>query len=178
MIKRMIEYFYHLGYDLSRDADGSSSSTTSNDQAPIVTDAKMFAVAVKYHVDGLRLCARVGFQNALATAWNSDAFPEAVNIVCTSTPEDATELREIVLDTIHDHFPTLKKKPAIEEAICDIPRLTYAMLKRKCDYRPVAKQTEFQCAVCHQSKTDMSPAVLKICGGCKNTPQIPTRTRR
>jgi hypothetical protein len=81
-------------------------------------------------------------------------------------------------EIVHDQFPTLKNKPEVEEAITSTPGLVFAMLKRKCDGRTVKEETKFQCAVCHQSKDDGMPAVLKICRGCKSTPQLANRTRR
>lgn len=175
----MIHFFYHLWYDVpSTLADSSENSTSSNPQAEIVTHAKMFAVAIKYQVPGLRIFTRRAFREAFHTEWNSDAFAEVITIVFTSTPEDATDLRDMVLDKIHDQFPTLKNKPEVEEAITSTPGLVFAMLKRKCDGRTVKEETKFQCAVCHQSKDDGMPAVLKICRGCKSTPQLADRTRR
>lgn len=178
MIKPMIQFFYHFAYEIpTNDVESSEDSTSSNAQAEIITHAKMFAVAIKYHIDGLRIFSRRAFRTALHTEWSSDGFAEAITIVFTSTPKDATDLRDMVLDKIHDQFPTLKDKPEVEQAINSTPGLAFAMLKRKCDGRTVKEETKFQCAVCHQSKEDDSPAVLKICEGCKSTPQLPSRTR-
>ena len=168
MVKLMIDFFYQLGYSPpSSNSDKSDNSTPSTSQSEIITHAKMFALAIKYQVSGLRIVARRGFRGALPTEWNSDAFAEAVTIVFTSTPDDATDLRDMVLDKIHDEFDTLKDKLDIEEAVNSTPGLAFAMLKRKCEGRPYIKETKFQCAVCHQSKQDGLPAVLKICEGCK-----------
>jgi hypothetical protein len=73
------------------------------------------------------------FEDAIETSWDSDAFAEAVTIVFHSTPAEVSQLRDIVIDTIYNHFEALKDKTEIDAAVCDIPRLAYALYKRKCE---------------------------------------------
>lgn len=89
----------------------------------MVAHAKVFAAAIKYQVDGLRDFAAYNFANTFKSSWDSDAFAESLSVVYRFTPEDVTQLRDIVLEIILDKFETLKECPCVKEAMCSIPSL-------------------------------------------------------
>lgn len=96
----------------------------------IVEHAKVFAIAVKYQVDGLRDLATAKFKHSVRASWDHDDFAHAISIVYTSTADNVPQLRDIVVDVIHDHFDTLKHKAEFESVVTSIPALAYALLKR------------------------------------------------
>jgi hypothetical protein len=172
MVERMISFFYNLTYSCGNATDNvnnSNDSTVVTSHEDIITHASMFGLAVKYQVKELQHFAKCSFRHAAQTAWDSGAFLEAIDIAFTSTPEDVSDLRDIALDTIYDHFQTMMDKPEIEELCASHPKLTYGLLKRNTDYsQRYLEATESECAVCHKTKRDarFSPGLPKICVQC------------
>ena len=176
MVELMVSYFYDLTYscgDTTDNANNPNDSTAVASDKHIITHAKMFALAVKYQANDLRHFAMCSFRHAAQKAWDSDAFLEAIDIVFTSTPEDVSDLRDVVLDTIYDHFQGIMDKPEIEEVVCNHPKLTYGLMKRKTNYsqyQPLT--TKSACTVCHESKldSDFASGLPKICMRCNIGP--------
>jgi hypothetical protein len=96
----------------------------------IIEHAKVFAIAVKYQVDGLRNLAAMKFKQSVRASWDHDDFAHAISIVYNSTADNVSQLRDITIDIIHDHFDALKHKAEFESAVSSIPALAYALLKR------------------------------------------------
>lgn len=99
-------------------------------QGYIIEHAKVFAIAVKYQIHGLRGLAASKFKDAATAYWKHDDFVEAIYIVYSSTAEEDTQLRDIVAEVLHQHFEDLEDSPEFEAAFCNIPRLAYTLLKR------------------------------------------------
>jgi hypothetical protein len=170
IIKLMIQFLYNLDYDESLcrkasetdQADDAKSSTLTGPQVDMLTHAKVFATAIKYQIDGLRDLAEGKFEDSIESSWDSGAFPEVITVVFHSTPAEVGQLRDIVIDTIYNHFEALKDKEEIDAAICDILHLAYALYKRKREessltvtpVAPVKVKDTLWCRVCsrHQAK--------------------------
>lgn len=176
MVELMISYFYDLTYSCGNTIDitnNSNDPTAVTSHEDIITHAKMFALAVKYQAKELRHFAKCSFGNAAETAWESDAFLEAAEIVLTSTPEDVTDLRNMVFDTLHQNFSSIMDKPEVKELFCSHPDLSYELMKRKTYHsRYYAEPPESECVVCHQAKgdSDFAPGLPKICMRCNVAP--------
>ncbi|KAM0708098.1 hypothetical protein Q7P35_004747 [Cladosporium inversicolor] len=121
IVELMVEYFYHFDYLRTAAADGRPS---------LIKHAKVFAMAIKYQVDGLRALAAQKFKQAASTDWSSEDFAHVVHVVYASTPDHTQELREIVADTIYDHFNDLKDKEELEVVISGLGDLSYSLLRR------------------------------------------------
>ena len=89
--------------------------------------AKLFALAVKYHVDALRDLATEKFREAVETGWDTEAFAPAAHIVFTSTAEDVRQLRDIVIATIQAHIGLLDNE-AVQTVVKSINELAYEVL--------------------------------------------------
>jgi hypothetical protein len=141
----------------------SSASVASQKRVYIIEHAKVFAMAVKYQVDGLRRLAAAKFKRSARANWNHDDFAHAISVVHNSTADDVPQLRKIVGDIIYEHFDTLKHKADIDALIRSIPLLAYGMLSRAgtiagCANGHSGQMTATMCRYC-QSKFD-------ICEGC------------
>ncbi|KAL1586300.1 hypothetical protein WHR41_05568 [Cladosporium halotolerans] len=157
IVKLMVEYFYHLDYPRPKDSTTSTKSTrqstkklryshptwdSSGQETPpqafdaeqpnvnLMQHAKLFAMAVKYQIDGLRHLTTQKFKEAVATQWSHEDFAHTIHIVYNSTAEDVTELREIVADAVHAHFEELQERPGVEASMRSIAALTYGLLTR------------------------------------------------
>lgn len=124
IVELMIEYFYHFDYLRT------ATTVSLSGQRSLIKHAKVFAMAIKYQVDGLRALALQKFQQAALHEWNSDDFAQVVHIVYTSTPDHVRELRGIVATTIYDHFRDLKDKEELEVVISGLGDLSYSLLRR------------------------------------------------
>jgi hypothetical protein len=181
MVKHMVSYFYNPTYSCSNTepTDGTDrldNSTTYNYQAEILTHAKMFAIAVKYQVNGLREYAAKCFGYAARRTWWSEEFLETFTIVFNSTPEQARELRDIVFDTVWDHWGDFKDRDEVKEAFDSHPFLVRELLDRQWDPRSYVerivqtKTTESECTVCHfyKDESELASGLPKMCRECDN----------
>lgn len=107
-------------------------------QGYIIEHVKVFAIAVKYQIHGLRGLAASKFKDAATAYWKHDDFVEAIYIIYSSTAEEDTQLRDIVTEILHQHFEDLEDSPVFEAAFCNIlfeaafcniPRPAYTLLK-------------------------------------------------
>lgn len=141
----MVEYFYHFDYEAGctcsatknvQQASAEAASTTTPVTSVVISSstmlehAKVFAMVVKYQVNGLRDLAVSKFAQAVKAGWDHENFANTIFTVYNSTTDDVKELREIVADTIFTHFDTLKKKEEIEAVVSSIGSLAYSLLKR------------------------------------------------
>lgn len=92
--------------------------------------ALVYALAVKYQVSGLKPLRTRKFKSAIDQCWNTCELAEATRIVYTSTPDEHTDIRDIVLAKIIQHSDKLAEKPDIEATVREIPGLAYALFKR------------------------------------------------
>lgn len=109
---------------------GHSASQPLTERVFMVEHAKVFAMAVKYQVDGLQSLALAKFISSVTTHWNHEDFAHTIFVAFNSTPEDVTQVRDVVTNALHEHFEELQNKAEIETVVCGLPRLTYGLLKR------------------------------------------------
>ena len=114
-----------------------SSSVTSQPRVYIIEHTKVFAIAVKYQVEGLRNLAIAKFKQSAKTHWDHEDFVHAIAIVHDPKLDDVPQLRVIVADILYEHFGAMKHRAEIETLICKTPSLSYAMFKRLKLLRPV-----------------------------------------
>jgi hypothetical protein len=126
IVKLMIEYFYHFNYLRAEDATGSPATS----KVHLIEHAKVFALAVKYQADGLRELAISKFKESIEANWNHEDLSHAIHIVYQSTTDDVTELRDIVTDTVHDHFDELNGQETVKAVVSSIASLAYGLLER------------------------------------------------
>lgn len=145
-------------------------SSPRRSQVYIIEHAKVFAMAIKYQVEGLQDLAAAKFKQSAEMDWDHEDFAEAISIVHDSTPESVSQLRDIVADAIHEHFDALQNK-RVQTVICNIPRLAYDLLKRKCEKpsRLVENGLTGYCPKCSQPLTcyyQAPGAILSSSGVC------------
>lgn len=167
IVKLMIEFFYHFDY-LRTPAPASTPATATSF---LVEHARVFAMAIKYQIDGLRQLAAKKFKQTASVHWNHEDFAHAIHVVYTSTVDDVQELRAIVADTINDHLNDLQDKDEIEVVVSSLGGLAYSLLKRK--------NPPFCCARQHKGEglhlvcpTPSCAFSFDICKQCHRTRQV------
>lgn len=110
-------------------AAGQPSQRSQNGDCLII-HAKIYAIAEKYFVAGLKELAMEKFKAACTSSWDDAAFPVAVNIVYQTTPESDLGLRGVVLDTITSRL-SLIGKPEIQVLLAEGNGLALGVLLKK-----------------------------------------------
>ncbi|EME84698.1 uncharacterized protein MYCFIDRAFT_195684 [Pseudocercospora fijiensis CIRAD86] len=104
-------------------------SPLATKQPHLVLNARLYAAADKYGIDGLKALALDKFKIQLTRHWDSSELSEAIHVVYSSTPAMNKDMREAVADTLGWHGRLLDK-PEIEVSIMEINGLAYELLKR------------------------------------------------
>lgn len=145
---------------VARPTSGNSNSQPLAERVFMIEHAKVFAMAVKYQVDGLKSLALAKFISSVTSHWNHEDFAHTIFVAFNSTAEDVTQLRDVVNNVLHEHFDELQNKAEIETVVCRLPRLTYGLLKRSRETKPPSA------LVCEQ-KSHVTPSLHEIhCRSC------------
>ncbi|EDU41348.1 BTB domain containing protein [Pyrenophora tritici-repentis] len=109
----------------------SSTPTTGSEQ--LLTHAKMYEIAEKYDVVGLKDLVKEKYDRACSKYWNAPSFAASAYHVFSTTLEHDKGLRDIVFKTIATHMQTLVKKPEVETLLTEFNGLAFGLLKMKID---------------------------------------------
>ncbi|KAF2703730.1 hypothetical protein K504DRAFT_473736 [Pleomassaria siparia CBS 279.74] len=96
----------------------------------LLTHAKMYEIADKYDVIGLKDLSGEKFRRACQSFWNDAHFPVAANHAFSTTPDHDKGLRDIVCNIISDQMELLDK-PEIEALMTEFNGLAFGVLKQK-----------------------------------------------
>ncbi|KAM0718446.1 hypothetical protein Q7P37_005516 [Cladosporium fusiforme] len=125
-----IDYFYKLEYLHEPAPKGTVN-------CHLLEHAKVFAMAVKYQITGLRALASDKFKHSITIDPHSHfldlSFPEVIRVVHASTPDDILELRKPLADTIYQYLDVLSLRPAVDSVLRNIPSVAYDVLQRSKD---------------------------------------------
>ena len=99
----------------------------------LLIHAKMYEIADKYHVVGLKELAMEKFRRACQDNWHEPGFAVAAYHAFSTTPDNDLGLRDIVSLTIATHMTELMKKPEVEALLLEFNGLAFGLLKRKMD---------------------------------------------
>jgi len=99
----------------------------------LLIHAKMYEIADKYHVVGLKELVLEKFSQACQKYWNEPCFAAAAHHAFSTTPDNDLGLRDIVSLTIATHMTELMKKPEVEALLLEFNGLAFGLLKRKMD---------------------------------------------
>ncbi|KAK3290210.1 uncharacterized protein B0H64DRAFT_349875 [Chaetomium fimeti] len=119
LVHIMVHYLYHFDYDTKPQDKGIGfdGSVTNRDETDtnepvtnvLVTHAKVYALAEKYLIRGLKVVAQRHFK-AATTSVTLDGFLQAISEVYSSTIGDDRGLRDIIVETLHKHSAWLDKE--------------------------------------------------------------------
>lgn len=130
----MIHYFYHL--ELSPKAYVISSWNLWDREVvdvklPLVLLARIYVLAEKYFVEGLKACIMVSFRNVLDRELQHPDLIEACHIVFKKTVEPAGEksLQTVVAKFLAEHLEKVKTSEMHDKLFQEIPELAFRVLK-------------------------------------------------
>ncbi|KAK1837075.1 hypothetical protein QBC39DRAFT_377372 [Podospora conica] len=111
LVSLLLDYIYHDTYTLQDDDE---------QEAPIVAHARMYALAEKYMLDGLKAAARSGFARVIITdAFTAREFAEAVRVVYASTVDGDRGLRDVVVRTM-DGRPGMMEEEEVKGVVGEV----------------------------------------------------------
>lgn len=94
----------------------------------LVEHTKLYELADKYQIAGLKPLIQGKFRAACQLHWAKPEFVSAVEIAFTTTPDEDKGIRSIVVDTLSAHREIIAK-PEMEELMESLNGLAYAVLK-------------------------------------------------
>jgi hypothetical protein len=123
----MIHYFYYFDYNLQVKHKSGHSDKSETDGDVLTTHAKVYALAEKYLIRGLKAVALRKFKAAAAVCSDVDDFLQATLEVYTSTIEDERGLRDVVVETLFKNSEWLDKEK-VRAVIKELGALTYDLV--------------------------------------------------
>lgn len=78
----------------------TAPATPASDASQLLHDAKLYEIADKYDIAGLKALSREKFARACRTYWKDDVFSVAAEHALMSTPEDDEGLREVLQEML------------------------------------------------------------------------------
>lgn len=118
----MVHYFYHLDYDAETEGDGSDAI-----EPTLVTHAKVYALAEKYLIDGLKGLALRKFKTVATESSDVDHFLQATQEVYTSTIEGDRGLRDVIVAILSKNSKWLDVSQ-VQHVIKDLGALTFDLV--------------------------------------------------
>lgn len=110
----------------------------------LVIHPKMYEVADKYDVAGLKDLVAHKFKASCKAYWDKPAFAQAAHYAFSTTPENDMGLRSIVAKVICENIDALINKPEIEVLLTEFGGLSYQLLKMKTEkyWKPPVKLSQ------------------------------------
>ncbi|USP74896.1 glycoside hydrolase family 16 protein [Curvularia clavata] len=149
IVKLLVQYLYtgnysvtKYGYKFPHTCSENCSDNENLSADEILVHAKMYEMADKYNIVGLKGLSRSKFRTGCSLHWNEDSFPVAANHAFSTTIEEDKGLRDVVSDTIATHMELIRK-PEIEALMTAFGGLSYRILLRKAETVVVCEQVDF-----------------------------------
>ena len=107
-------------------------ATVTGDADQMLTHSKMYEIADKYDVSGLKQLCIEKYTRACNKFWDDAKFAESAYHAFSTTPTRDKGLRNIVCKTISQHM-TLLKKPEVEDLMNEFNGLAFGLLFDKAE---------------------------------------------
>ena len=107
---------------------GSISEGAYPHGSRMMNNVLVFAVAEKYDIPELKDLAKLKFQTLAGSKWPLDEFQAIAESVFTTTPDNDTGLRQIVLDLCGKHFHHILKDEESRAGLLEIQAIAAVVL--------------------------------------------------
>ncbi|KAL5438737.1 hypothetical protein PMIN07_010667 [Paraphaeosphaeria minitans] len=98
------------------------------EQSHLVTHAKVYAIAEKYGIVGLKSLSRKKFADQIQTHLDSEELPEACQEAYESTVDTDRGLRDIIIQAFRSN-PDLSSRKDVEVVLRDTPGLAFELFR-------------------------------------------------
>ncbi|KAG4433159.1 hypothetical protein IFR05_011372 [Cadophora sp. M221] len=100
------QFSLHFGSDSEVETPAKVPGITVGGES-LVFNVKMYVVADKYDIPGLKCLAKKKFEKAVKLFWNSTGFSEAAKFLWENTVEWDRDLRDVVIKSAASNIETL-----------------------------------------------------------------------
>ncbi|KAF2679206.1 hypothetical protein K458DRAFT_119023 [Lentithecium fluviatile CBS 122367] len=94
----------------------------------LITHAKVYAIAEKYGISGLKTLARKKFAHQIEAHLGSEELPEACQEAYESTVDTDRGLRDVIIQTFRSH-PDLSLRKDMEMTVKETPGLAFELFR-------------------------------------------------
>lgn len=139
-----MSYFYRLDYSLgwidqSRIVEDEATKTATSEEVAanltlasqahpeFVAHAKVYILAEKYLISGLKALALQKFTTSVCDRFDADDFLHAIQEVYTSTLQNEKGLRDVIVSTLYKHRYLLDQKE-VQVILKDLGAVTYDLV--------------------------------------------------
>ncbi|GAB7331570.1 hypothetical protein MBLNU13_g02952t3 [Cladosporium sp. NU13] len=136
----------------------------SSPEIHLIEHAKVFAMAVKYHIAALQNLATHKFQAEVAEHCVHEDLAHAIHVIYTSTADEISQLREVVVEALDAHRDQLLEKPEIATLLRSVTGLACDLLMRSSGKVKPGDSGEVVC-YCKNKPRDSYPEQIR-CGQC------------
>lgn len=110
------------------DAQSTSSMDADTESAHLIIHAKVYAIAEKYAINGLKVLARRKFSSQVKEHLSSEELPLAMQEVYESTVDSDRGLRDIVIQTFRAN-PDIARRADVETIVKETPNLAWELFR-------------------------------------------------
>lgn len=110
------------------DTQSASSIEADTETAHLIIHAKVYALAEKYGINGLKALARKKFSSQVKEHLSSEEFPLAMQEVYESTVDSDRGLRDIVIQTFRAN-PDIARRADVEVVVKETPNLAWELFR-------------------------------------------------
>lgn len=110
------------------DSESEDDDSYETDESHLLTHTRVYALAEKYDVPGLKSLAQRKFEMAMACYYDSPEFADAIEEVYCSTIDSDRGLRDVVLQAFRSH-PQLANTGDVFGVIKETPSLAFELWK-------------------------------------------------
>jgi len=127
----MIHYFYHLELSPKAQVISPWKCEVVHVEPSLVLLARIYVLAEKYFIEGLKSSVMVSFRNSLERELQHPELIEACHIIFKKTAEPSGEkgLQTVVAKFLADHLEKVKKSEMHDRLFQEIPELAFRVLK-------------------------------------------------
>jgi len=119
-------FFYHG--DIVNNEEGLAKDKAAVHEANLVLYAKIYAIAEKYNVTGMKDVAQDYFTRAMKYGWASEFFAPTIEVVYASVPETVRGLKDVSTKAATEHRRPLLKRPVVQVLLKEVPDFAFDML--------------------------------------------------
>lgn len=130
-------------------------------------EARVYAIADKYELDGLKKAAIAAFTDALEMHWETVQFVVIAEVVYTGTPDSDRGLRDIVKDVTWSKQKTLLARKDVQVLLNDLDGFSKDLVQELCKTASSRAAPDYMlyCEVCCERTL---PRIIGVetCGTC------------
>jgi len=121
IVERMVQFMYNRDYS---DADGSDATKDR-----LLINTKVYIIADKFDIPGLKLAAKEKYQEAKLIEWNCPSFFESLKLMYENTLATDRLLKEVAIEVVAKHVKELVDREEFGSLCKESGEIAFDVLK-------------------------------------------------